>query len=56
MAPTVLSLRYDDRRVRFEPVGDRYRRIEESWTGCRWRHVGREFVADLALEADFAEL
>lgn len=33
------------RRIRFVPrrAGDWWR-IEEEWTGCLWRHVGRELV------------
>ncbi|PSQ06644.1 hypothetical protein BRC92_00295 [Halobacteriales archaeon QS_4_69_31] len=33
------------RRVRFEPRSDgTYERVEDVWTGCRWRPTGREPV------------
>ena len=35
------------RRVRYVPRTDEWWRIEEQWTGCLWRHVGRELVDDL---------
>ncbi len=36
------------RRVRYMPRdNEEWWRIEEQWTGCLWRHVGRELVTDL---------
>jgi hypothetical protein len=42
------------RRLRFEPRSDGagWWRIEEEWTGCRWRPVGREPVDDVVCESD----
>lgn len=39
------------RRVRFENRDDAsgHWRIEEEWTGCTWRRVGREAVEELAI-------
>jgi hypothetical protein len=35
------------RRVRYMPRTDDWWRIDEEWTGCRWRFVGRELIEDL---------
>lgn len=35
------------RRIRYVPRTDDWWRIEETWTGCVWRHVGRELVETL---------
>ncbi|WP_336359024.1 hypothetical protein [Haloarcula sp. CGMCC 1.6347] len=33
------------RRDRYEPRSDgRYDHVEEEWTGCAWRPVGRQIV------------
>lgn len=48
------------RRIRFEPRGDApagphgpaFWRIEEEFTGCRWRTLGRESVKAIALERE----
>ena len=39
------------RRTRFEPRSDGpgWWRIEDEWTGCTWRPVGREPVEDVSL-------
>jgi hypothetical protein len=39
------------RRTRFEPRSDGpgWWRIEDEWTGCKWRPVGREPVNDVSL-------
>jgi len=34
------------RRIRYVPRTDDWWRIEEVWTGCLWRHIGRELVDD----------
>jgi len=40
------------RRIRFvpHPDGDWWR-IEETWTGCVWRHIGRERVTEVRGES-----
>jgi hypothetical protein len=40
------------RRIRYEPRadGDGYLRVVDEWTGCNWRQVGAEPVADLVVE------
>jgi len=35
------------RRVRYVPRTDDWWRIEEQWTGCLWRVVGRDLITDL---------
>ncbi len=35
------------RRIRYIPRSEDWWRIEEQWTGCLWRLVGRELVTDL---------
>jgi len=38
-------------RVRFEPRSDgSWDRIEEVWTGCVWRPLGREAVTRLTID------
>jgi len=45
-----VTVRWDDERVRFEPRDDdRWRRIEEEWTGCVWRPRGSEVVDEIAV-------
>lgn len=53
-----ISIEYTDttqsrHRVRFVPrsTGD-YWRIESIWTGCRWRHRGRERVTDITVRSE----
>jgi hypothetical protein len=43
-------------RVRYEPRADDtgHWRIEEAWTGCRWRTRGREPVQDVVCDHDEA--
>jgi len=44
------------RRIRFEPLerpaadGDWYKRVQEMWTGERWREVGSIAVEDVEVE------
>jgi hypothetical protein len=42
------------RRMRFEwrTDGPGWWRIDEEWTGCHWRPVGREVVMEVTLEQD----
>ena len=44
--------RQSTRRIRYEPRSDAdgWWRIEEEWTGCTWRIVGREPVANVVVE------
>ena len=58
-----LTLRWEPargppRRVRFEPrsLDGLIERIEEEYTGCVWREVGRELVGDVAIELDDGEI
>lgn len=38
-------------RVRYEPQADGgWRRIDEVWTGCEWRHRGAERVESVSIE------
>lgn len=38
-------------RVRYEPRADGgWRRIDEVWTGCEWRHRGAERVESVSIE------
>lgn len=54
--PDIVTIQYTvergtRRRVRFEwrTDGPGWWRIDEEWTGCQWRPVGREVVVDLHL-------
>ena len=38
------------RRVTYEPVDDRYVRIEQRWRGASWNVVDRKRVEDLVVE------
>jgi hypothetical protein len=40
------------RKLRFEPVDERWLRVEYEWNGCQWREVGNELVDDVELESD----
>jgi hypothetical protein len=45
-----IVVRFDDERLRFEPRDDgRWRRFEQTWTGCRWRTRGTELVDAVAV-------
>lgn len=39
------------RRVRYEPGGDSWLRLEQEHTGCAWRTIGRERVTDVLVES-----
>ncbi|WP_197052484.1 hypothetical protein [Halobellus rufus] len=55
--PFSLELRFtvqreSRRRYRFEPrhTGPGWWRFEDEWTGCQWRPVGREVLAEVELQ------
>jgi hypothetical protein len=47
-----VTVRFDDDRLRFEPRADgRWRLLEETWTGCRWRTRGTRLVDEVSVAA-----
>lgn len=46
------------RHLRFISQSDsnKWWRIEEEWTGCQWRQVGRDVLHDVVIDVEFADV